>query len=224
MLNFGGSIEVLGKDDEFLRDIDNFIEKLTKDANSYVREELLKLRFKLMDLHERSLVKINHSVMELLCAKFLIQQGYTVDIEHVIEGSRICDVYGVKGEGSFIIEAETGFVPPDHALDPVTYCKARIASKISRYSNYATKFSVGTPPYYIVEVPETFTKPPRYRSKEELQEVQKLCDLYYTKPPVGLEEIMNARLHSVWVIDLDRAEVREVDPMTYIANIVYWKY
>jgi len=215
---------VLGKEDEFLRDVDTFIEKLTKDANSYVKEELLKLRFKLMDLHERSLVKINHSVMELLCAKFLIQQGYTVDIEHVIEGSLICDVYGIKGEGSYIIEAETGFVPPNHALDPDTYCKARITSKISRYSNYATKFSIGTPPYYIVEVPGTFTKPPRYRSKEELQEAKNLCDLYYTSPQVDLDEINNAHLHSIVIIDIDKAVIREVDPITYMANVVYSRY
>ncbi len=223
-MNFGGLAEVLGKDDEFLRDVDTFIERLEKNTNSYVREELLKLRLKLKDLHERSFVKINHSIMELLCAKFLIQQGYTVDIEHVIEGSLICDVYGVKGEGSFIIEAETGFVPPDHALDPNTYSKARVTSKISRYGNYATKFSIGTPPYYIVEVPETFTKPPRYRSKEELQEAKNLCDLYYTTPPVDFDEINNARLHSIVIIDTDKAEIREVDPITYMANVVYLRY
>jgi len=212
------------KDDLFLRDVDIFVERITKDTNVYVKDQLSQLRDKLADLHDKALVKINHSIMELLCAKFLIMQGYTVDIEHAIEGNLTCDVYGVKGDGDFIVEAETGFVPPEHALDPVTYCKARIASKISRYSNYATKFSIGTLPYYILYVPELFHKPPRFRNKEELQEVKNLCDLYYTKPPVGLDEIINARLHSIWIINLDQATIKEIDPMTYATSIVYWNY
>jgi hypothetical protein len=69
--------------------------------------------------------------MELICAKHLIQKGFDVEIEHDLDKVS-CDVYGVKGFGSVIIEVETGFVPPENAVDPLTYLKARIASKITR--------------------------------------------------------------------------------------------
>ena len=60
-----------------------------------------------------------------------------------------------------------------------------------------------------------FLTPPRKRKKEELEVVKKLCDIYYTSPPVSVDEIKNARLHSVYIINVDRKEVQEIDPQTY---------
>ena len=45
-------------------------------------------------------------------------------------------LFGKKGDGTAIIEIETGFTPPEHALDTVDYYAARIVSKIARYSKY----------------------------------------------------------------------------------------
>jgi len=202
---------------KFEKDLAVLLERIAGD-NPRIREKLERLKRKLVKLHYRGEVKINHSVMELLCAKPLLLRGYEVDVERKINGVLTCDVYGTKGNGSLIVEIETGFVPPEHALDPSTYCRARIASKIARYSNYATKFALGIPPYYIIEIPEVFVKPPRHREIEELREVKKLCDLYYSNPPVSIEEIRSARIHAIYIIDVDGAEVREVDPYAYLKN------
>ena len=75
--------------------------------------------------------------------------------------------YRVKGYGTMVVEVETGFVPPKHALDAMTCCKARIASKIARYSNYADKFGLGTPVHYVMQIPLALAKAPRERSRKD---------------------------------------------------------
>jgi hypothetical protein len=205
---------------KFDEDLDVLLTKLTDASDGESTKKLSKLKARLIHLHEENVVKINHSVMELVCAKHLILKGYDVDLEHPTGDGLVCDLYGVKGYGTLIVEVETGFVPPAHALDPITYCRARIASKITRYSHHADKFGLGIPPYYILQIPEAFTRPPRCRDSAELEALRRLCDLYYRKPPISLEEIKNARLHAVYTIDVDGATVQEIDPGTYLGNAV----
>jgi hypothetical protein len=184
-------------------------------------EKVFELRNELLSLHNRKLVKINHSVMELICATYLIQNGFEVFLEHNI-GFLSTDIYAKKGFGSLIVEVETGFVPPDHALDPVTYLKARIASKITRYSSYANKFVLASTPYYIMQIPSILTKPPRFRRDEEISLIKELCDQYYSNPPVTHEEIRNARLHSIYIIDVDNVNVLELDVSEYMGKTALW--
>lgn len=200
--------------EEFERDLDQLVTRLNKASNDATRQKLEDLKGDLIRLNTERLVKINHSVMELVCAKHLILGGYEVEVEHLLN-SLSCDLYAVKGLGRLIVEIETGYVPPEHALDPLTYSKARIASKICRYSGYAEKFGLATPPHYILPIHPALTKPPRYRTSEELQEIKSLCDLYYSSPPVNAEEIKNAHLHTIYILDVDQTTVRESDPADY---------
>jgi len=200
--------------DEFDRDLTVLMERLRRGSDIETYRKMEKLKERLVGLHIENLVKINHSVMELVCARHLILRGYKVNVECVLDGLS-CDLYGEKGLGSLIVEVETGFIPPDHALDPLNYSSARIASKITRYSGYANRFCLGAPPHYIIQVPPVLTKPPRDRTEEEVQKVKKLCDLYYTNPPVTLEEVKNARLHTIYIIDVDSGTVHETDPENY---------
>ncbi len=209
---------------KFDRDLGILLARLNKNSDKDTKEKLNKLKERLINLNEENVVKINHSVMELVCAKHLILKGYEVDVERPLERGLICDLYGTKGFGSLIVEVETGFVPPKHALDPATYCKARIASKITRYGNHSEKFALGVPPYYILQIPPALTKPPRGRKSEELREIKSRCDLYYKNPPVNLDEIRNARLHAIYVIAVDDVTVRELDPSTYVENKALFGY
>ena len=200
---------------KFDRDIEILLLKLTEDVDKDTKAKLDVLKNKLIQMHEENVVKINHSVMELVCAKHLILRGYEIDIERPVNGL-ICDLYGVKGLGSCIVEIETGFIPPSHALDPANYRKSRIASKIIRYGNHSEKFALGVPPYYMLQIPGILVKPPRARTNEDLKYLKTLCDKYYKNPPVSLDEIKNARLHIIYIIDVDEAVVREIDPVTYL--------
>jgi hypothetical protein len=200
---------------KFERDLTVLLARLAKDSEKEVENKLVILKDWLVKLQRENVVKINHSVMELVCAKYLIQKGYEVQIEYPLNALLTCDLYGIKGLGNMIVEVETGFIPPENALAPLTYTSARLASKIIRYSSFAGKFSLGVPPHYILPFPRTLAKPPRNRSDQEIVEIKKLCDAFYQKPPVTFEEIKNARIHEVYIIDVDHATVQEIDPESY---------
>jgi len=207
-------------DEKFEIDLGNLLTRLIPDKNGSAFTKLMAITAKLVVMHNQNLVKINHSAMEIICAKDLILRGYDVDVEHRLEDSLVCDLLGVKGGGRAIVEIETGFVPPEHALDPTAFCSARIASKIARYSKFADKFTLASPLYQILPIPPTFLKPPRVREPEELRETKRLCDRYYDNPPIALNEITAGRLHSLSFIDVDAGTVRDVDPETYAESLL----
>jgi len=203
------------KNEKFEDDLILLLSRLAQNTSEETRAKLAELKERLFQLHRENVVKINHSVMELVCSKHLIEKGYDVLVEHPLDSGLTCDLFAVKGYGNLIVEIETGFVPPDHALDPSAYIAARIASKIVRYSSYAGKFALGMPPHYVLQFPSFFTLPPRDRKPDDLKEIKSLCDLYYVNPPVTLKEIKEARIHAVYIIDVDQTAVREVEPETY---------
>ena len=174
---------------------------------------------KLIELYMRNLVKINHSAMELVCAKHLIRYGYKVDVEKQLTDILICDLYAEKGDGAAVVEIETGFIPPEHALDPLSYYAARIASKIARYSKYANQFVLATPPVSILPIPALFRRPPRDRRPNEIKKVKVLCDKYYKNPPVTEDEILNGRLHITYIINIDAGKVVEMDIDSYFEHV-----
>jgi len=205
--------------ERFEQDLRSLMAKLAQNAGKETENKLNVLKNRLTQLQKENVVKINHSVMELICAKHLILKGYEVLVEHPLGEFLTCDVYAVKGYGSLIVEIETGFIPPEHALDPLTYTSARIASKIIRYSSYAEKFALGIPPHYILPFPKILTLTPKERTREDIKSIKNLCDLYYHNPPVTIEEIRNARIHDVYIIDVDQRNVQEIDPEAYFKRV-----
>jgi hypothetical protein len=201
--------------EKFVQDVAIITEKLCRDEGNHVSNELNRLRKKLVILYRKGVVKINHSVMELVCAKHLIKKGYFVDTEKQVSDILVCDLFAKKGDSSEVVEIETGFVPPDHALDPVQSGTARIASKIARYSQFAEKFSLGTPPHNLLPIPELFLVPPRFRKRDDVEKLKRLLDKYYTSPEVRIEQITNARLQMIYIVNADTGHTAEVDPLEY---------
>jgi hypothetical protein len=201
---------------EFDEDLTVLLSRLTSNSDDKVKNKLNILKDSLINLRKANIVKINHSIMELVCAKYLIEKGYEVLIEQPLNEALTCDLFATKGLGSLIVEVETGYIPPENALAPLTYTSARLASKIIRYSSFAGKFALGVPPHYILPLPRTLSKLPRNRKDWEILLIKKLCDLYYHNPPVTIEEIKNARIHEIYIIDVDHAKVQEIDPEAYL--------
>ena len=206
--------------EKFEQDLYTLLTRLTADVSKEAENKLNTLRDWLLRLHKENVVKINHSVMELVCAKYLILKDYEVQLEYALNEILTCDLYATKGYGNLVVEIETGFIPPEHALDPLTYTSARLASKIIRYSSFAGKFALGVPPHYILPFPQALSKPPRKRTPRDIEFIKNLCDKYYNKPPVTREEIFNARIQEIYIIDVDQARVQEVDPETYLKRIL----
>jgi hypothetical protein len=167
-------------------------------------------------MYKKNLVKINHSVLELICAANLIASGYKVEVEKQVSDILVCDLFAKKGGGDTIIEIETGFTPPDHAMDTIDYSTARIMSKIARYSKYCSKFSLATPVMGLIPIPKIFLIPPNARTKEDVKKVQDLCDRYYKNPPINYDDILNARIHSIYLINVDKNFAKALDPQGYV--------
>ena len=201
--------------EKFVQDVAVVTEKLCRDEDTHLSKELNSLRKKLVILSRKGVVKINHSVMELVCAKHLIKKGYDVDVEKQVSDILVCDLFAKKGETTEVVEIETGFVPPDHALDPVQSSTARIASKIARYSQFAEKFSLGTPPHSLLPIPDLFLIQPRFRKRSDIEKLKWLLDKYYTSPEIRLEQIANARLQMIYIVNADTGQTTEVDPLEY---------
>lgn len=207
--------------DKFESDIEEIVYRIILKANSITKDIINSLKEKLIDLHKKNIVKISHSVMELVCAKYLIEKGYEIiDIEHRLNNLLVCDIYGLRGDSDLIVEIETGFIPPEGALKPAIYSIARIISKIARYNVFSNKFALGTPPYYILMIPELFFKPIKERTIEEVLELKKICDIYYRSPPIEIEDIRKARLHTIYIIDVDNVKTIEIDPENYMENYI----
>lgn len=202
-----------------MADVDSLAERMSSGESEEIVARIDFVKSRLVELYKRNLVKINHSAMELVCAKHLIRYGYTVDVERQLTDILVCDIFAEKGEGVAIVEIETGFIPPEHALDPLGYYAARIASKVARYSKYANQFVLATPPVSVLPIPAPFRRPPRDRKPSEIKHVKQLCDKYYMNPPVTEDEIANARLHMVYIINIDAGKVVEMDVETYLDQL-----
>ncbi|MEE8112941.1 MAG: hypothetical protein V3T23_01165 [Nitrososphaerales archaeon] len=203
------------EEDNFEVVILGILKRLSRGMNEQSNLRLKSLGERLLDLHENAETDLTQSVMELICARELIVSGYMVNVEYSLDSNLTCDVHAVKGEGVLIIKVETGDTPPIHALNPNSFSQAKISSKISRYSPRASKFGLATPNSNILQVPYLFIKPPRDRSDEEVERIRRLCDKLYSKPPLSFDQIKDARLHSIVLIDIDHGHTREIDPETY---------
>ena len=202
--------------EKFQDDVYSITELLSKHLSPELTPKLNFVRQNLIEYYKKNLVKINHSVLELICAAEIISHGFSVDVEKSISDILVCDLFGKKGDETAIIEIETGFTPPEHALDTVDYYAARIVSKIARYSIHCEKFSLATPVVNILPIFEIFLLSPNARKSEDVKKLKNLCDRFYKNPQIKLEDIQNAHIHSVYLINTDKGFAKEMDPETYL--------
>jgi len=209
-------VQIILDIEKFRDDVYEVTEKLSRHLQENDVPKLNYVRQRLIEMYQENLVKINHSVLELICASNLISRGYVVDTEKSVSDILVCDIFAEKEGETTIIEIETGFTPPDHALDTIDYYTARIVSKIARYSQYCSKFSLATPVIGVLPIPKIFLIPPNSRDKKEIEKAQSLCNRFYKNPPIQYEEILNAKLHSVYLIHTDKGFSKELDPPSYM--------
>jgi len=202
--------------EKFRDDVYAMTELLSSRLQENQKPKLNFVRQKLIELYKDNLVKINHSILELICSSELISHGYNVDVEKPVSDILVCDLFASKGNGATIIEIETGFTPPEHALDTVDYYTARIISKIARYSQYCLKFCLATPIVNVLPIPELFLLSPKARTTDQVLKIKKICDRFYKHPQIKFEEIQNARIHSVYLINTDKGFSKEIDPEVYL--------
>jgi len=77
--------------ERFEQDLTALLSRLTIGVEKEVENKLNMLKDWLLNLQKENVVKINHSVMELVCAKHLILKGYEVQIEYSLNEVLTCD-------------------------------------------------------------------------------------------------------------------------------------
>lgn len=202
--------------EKFSNDVNAMTKKLSENLKENDLPKLNHVKQQLIGMYKKNLVKINHSILELICANNLISRGYSVEVEKNISDILVCDIYAKKGGGDTIVEIETGFTPPEHAMDTIDYFSARIMSKIARYSRYCSKFSLATPVVGILPISKIFLLPPAARDEDEVTKIKELCDRYYKNPAIQYDDVLNAHLHSIYLINIDKGFAKELDPQGYV--------
>lgn len=224
--------------------MDSLIAKLQATTSPEVMTALMEVRERFVELSKKRLVKINHSIMQFLCAKHLIENGYKVKIEYPLNGgSLMADVFAVRdrlmerdhdakdtflsemhgisqNEESLVLEVETGFVPPKAALNPGMYRKIRIAAKIARYAGFSHSFCLATPHYHVLQIPEALLQGVGHRDERELKHLKELCDAQYFSPPVLYHELATAEIQSIFIVNVDEMKVLQVDPQKYRYTVI----
>ena len=61
-----------------------------------------------------------------------------------------------------------------------------------------------------------FLLSPKSRNPEDVKKLKKLCDRFYKNPQIKLEDIENANIHSVYLINTDKGFAKEMDPEMYL--------
>lgn len=177
--------------------------------------------WKLYDLNRRRSISVNHSVMEILVASHLLKEGFEdVDVESNINGV-VADVIAYKNGERTIVEIETGFTPAEHSIDPVDYLKARIASKIARYSIHSDHFILAYPVYYIPPIPPTLLKDPHERDVDELIRLRELINSYYSNPPIEMIDLARARVDGIYILNIDKYKIYSLHPAELLSFFSY---
>ena len=88
---------------KFQKDVDEMTKKLSKNLDKNQVSKLNYVCQQLIEMYKKNLVKINHSILELICATNLISRGYAVDVEKDVSEILVCDIFGKKGGGNTII-------------------------------------------------------------------------------------------------------------------------
>jgi len=228
---------------KFIRDLDRLLDQLRPTSDAETAGQLTRIRDRLVDLNRKRLVKINHSVMQVLCAKHLIEQGYDVRSEHpLVGGQLIADLFAVRDrepelehdiesvmiserlglpveKEALVVEIETGYVPPKAALYPIRYRHTRNVAKIARYCRYSHRFGLAAPNYHILQIPRILLKPPELRDMDEIRKIKKECDLFYKSPPIVLDALAMSEIDHIYIINVDHANVTQIPPHEYLDTI-----
>jgi hypothetical protein len=182
--------------------------------------------------------------MQVICAKHLIEQDYSVKIEHPLLGGQLmADLFAVRKKEldieydiesvliserlglsedmeSLVVEIETGYVPPKAALYPVKYRETRMAAKIARYCRYSHRFGMATPNYHVLQIPRILMLPSEQRDQKRLERLKEQCDAFYLNPPILLDSLTMSEVDGIYIINVDQVTLTEISPEKYLDAIL----
>jgi len=229
---------------KFAHDMDVLLDQLEPSTKLGTMSQLSPICDRLIELNKKRLVKINHSILQVICAKHLIEQDYSVKVEHPLLGGQLmADLFATRKKEpeieydiesvliserlglpedieALVVEVETGYVPPKAALYPVKYRVTRMAAKIARYCRYSHRFGMATPNYHVLQIPRILMMPPEHRNQKKLERLKEKCDEFYHNPPILLDSLVMSEVDSVYIINVDYVTITEISPEKYLDAIL----
>ena len=172
---------------------------------------------KLKGFYARGRISVSHALAELVVAHYLRSRGYErVDVEHSLAPRVVCDVYGELGGNRVCVEVEHGFVPPEHATEPISYLRARMVKKLAVISAHIDVPAMAVPPYYVPPVPLILLRPPHLRMKLRhlvsgiVEEVKR----HFPDADAELleKQLTNMELGFFLIVDIDSGRAIEIAP------------
>jgi len=189
----------------------NELRKLAQMLCDGKNKEVYRLYKRIERVRSHRKLNLNHSAMEILLGKYLIDKGYKVTLERcLVKDNLISDVYARNGKEILMVEVETGYVGPNNALVPIKSRMAKDIAKIIKYSPFSDKFGLAFPPFYISFIPKYFI----HKDSNEIERIKSLLKEFY--PNLELEKIKDAHLEKIYVVNLDELRVKEFDAKDYI--------
>ena len=229
---------------KFTHDMDILLDQLEPSTKLGTISQLSPICDRLIELNKKRLVKINHSILQVICAKHLIDQGYSVKVEHPLLGGQLmADLFATRKKEpeieydiesiliserlglpddveALVVEVETGYVPPKAALYPGKYRTTRMAAKIARYCRYSHRFGMATPNFHVLQIPRILMMPPEQRNQEKLEKLLRRCNEFYQNPPILLDSLKMSEVDSVYIINVDHGTITEIPPDKYLDAIL----
>jgi hypothetical protein len=192
---------------DYVRDITSVQKKVVdKYGTLYGLDDIVK---KIIGLHKTGVLNINHSVLEIILAAHLLNQGFKVYAEVEVAGG-IVDIYAIKGI-DISIEVETGYVPPTNAISAEEFLMGRLALKTARYSNVGHEFYIAVPSFYIPPIPEPLLIPPEERKEDDIRKVMFLIRKYSKSPDVTLDDVKTSKINGIITINTKTLDVKVID-------------
>jgi len=68
----------------------------------------------------------------------------------------------------------------------------------------------------LLPIPSIFLIPPLARNPNDVKKNQAFCNRFYKKPPIEFDSILNAHLHSIYLINTDKVFAKQLEPQNYV--------
>ena len=115
-----------------------------------------------------------------------------------------------------IVSVELTFFMSAPAAGTVALLNVFVFSFCAVVSTVAYTFAVKDPVVNVLPIPQVFLLPPQARKKEDLMRLKNLCDRFYKNPKITFDNIQNAHIHSIYLINTDKGFSKELDPEAYL--------